>query len=172
VSPDGRFLVYETNELGGLFIAALQNGGAPVRVGTPGAISRDGRISPDGRFIAFTSDESGNNEVYIQALSPARGRIQVSRSGGRQPHWSPTRRELFFVDPDRFLMAASVQLSPTLAVGVPRQLFQIEENTGTVDYSVAPDGQRFLVISRRTDALDLPITVVMNWWAELASQIR
>ena len=89
VSPDGRFLVYETNELGGLFIAALQNGGAPVRVGTPGAISRDGRISPDGRFIAFTSDESGNNEVYIQALSPARGRIQVSRSGGRQPHWSP-----------------------------------------------------------------------------------
>ena len=79
---------------------------------------------------------------------------------------------MFFVDADRFLTAASVQLSPTLSVGVPRRLFQIEENTGTVDYSVAPDGERFLVISRRTDALDLPITVVMNWWAELAEQGR
>jgi hypothetical protein len=138
-----------------------------MRVGTPGAVSRDGRFSPDGRFIAFTSDESGNNEVYIQALSPGRGKIQVSRNGGRQPQWSPTRRELFFVGPNRFLMAASVQLSPTLAIGVPRALFQLEERAGPVDYSIGPDGQRFLVIRRRSEVLDVPITVVKNWWAEL-----
>ena len=171
VSPDGKSLIYETNELGRLFMAALPNGGSPVQVGTPGASSRHGQFSPDGRFIAYTS-ESGNGEVYIQALSPARGKIRVSRNGGSQPRWSSTRRELFFVGPDRFLMAASVQLSPTLTVGVPRALFQLEERAGTVDYSVAPDGQRFLVISRRTDALDLPITVVMNWWAELVAPGR
>lgn len=67
-------------------------------------------------------------------------------------------------------MAASVQLSPRFVVGVPRALFQLEEQFGTVDYTVGADGQRFLVIRRRQDVIDVPITVVMNWWAELPAQ--
>ena len=68
------------------------------------------------------------------------------------------------------MMVVEVALKPTLSAGVPRTLFQLGLRIRVVDYHVSEDGQRFLVNQPREDIPDMPITVVLNWWAELAKR--
>jgi Tol biopolymer transport system component len=180
-SSDGNYLLYSTPP-GKLFLWPLAGGGTAIPVGSRSGLSRDGRLSPDGRYIAYVSDESGMNEIYLQPLPPATGRIQVSTDGGTTPRWSRTSRELFFVagralrDPlarsaVRAMMVVEVQLGEKPPAGIPRKLFQLDPVFGTLDYDVSANGQRFLVTALlREDVPDVPITVVLNWWAELAKR--
>lgn len=71
-----------------------------------------GRISPDGKFIAFTSDESGRKEIYVQPMPPGTGETKVSIDGGRGPRWRRDGRELFFVTGGGSLTAADVRPRP------------------------------------------------------------
>jgi len=169
-SPDGSHLLYLARD-GIVFMAPVAPGGKPVRVG-----SRDGRsgyasFSPDGRFISYSSDESGRNEVWVQALPPATQKWKVSIGGGNVPRWNPIGREMFFVS-DEGMMAVDVTLEQTFSTrGVPRLLFPLPtamvETIRANGYDVSPDGQRFLLPERRSDAVDNPITVVLNWWTAL-----
>jgi hypothetical protein len=139
-----------------------------------------GVFSPDGKWIAYDSDESGPNEVYVRAFSSAaaaaRGKWQVSTQGGTRPRWRGDGKELFYLaDSNRFsqstrMMAAGIR---TTATGVetdkPRELFPIFVGFGGSPYDVTSDGQRFLVeeLSTATGPNQTPLTVVTNWQAGL-----
>jgi eukaryotic-like serine/threonine-protein kinase len=124
------------------------------------------RLSPDGRWVAYTSDESGVWETYVQGFGQTRGKWLISSGGGSQPMWRSDGRELFFIGADGRLLAVPVTTSGTFAHGVASPLFKTSTpqilapfRTG---YAVSPDGQRFLITSLRLNAEPSAITVVLN----------
>jgi Tol biopolymer transport system component len=169
-SSDGKNLLF-TIPSGKLFLLPVSGGGTPIPVGSRSGRSRDGQLSRDGRYLAYVADETGTDEIYVQPLPPASGRIQVSGGGGTTPRWSHSGRELFFVSRGA-MMAVDVRLEPTLSADVPKKLFQLGSTSGPFGYDVGLDDQRFLVERRRADVQDTPITVVLNWWVPLAQQKR
>jgi Tol biopolymer transport system component len=106
-------------------------------VDTP-ADERDGIVSPDGRWLAYHSDETGRDEIYLQSFPGGPDRLQVSTSGGQWPRWSGDGREIFFREGEK-LMAASVRGRD---VSRPVMLFERPWSGG---YDVAPDG-RFIAV--------------------------
>ena len=125
------------------------------------------QVSPDGRFIAYTSDESGRFEVYIQSFPVPEEKWQISAGGGFDPRWRRDGRELFYVGADRKLMAVNIRARTRIQHGPAKPLF----DTGLVDlwqdtrnhYEVAPDGRRFLVMVPRVDPRSVPFTMLVNW---------
>ena len=105
-------------------------------------------FSPDGHWIAYSSDESGRQEVYIL---PTPGKVgvkrRVSTAGGREPVWNPRGGELFYLNENR-LMSVQVKFQPSLTIGIPQLLFDRElaliRNIRT--YDVAADGRRFVML--------------------------
>jgi dipeptidyl aminopeptidase/acylaminoacyl peptidase len=156
--------------MSGLSLAPVDGSGPPVRVGSPQGRSNVGRFSPDGRHIAFVSDESGRREVYVQERPPATRAWKVSVSGGDQPRWNRNGRELFFVS-ERGMETVDVITRPAFSAGTPRLLFPLPASSiPTLNgngWDVTPDGQGFLLAQRRSDRVDNPIIVVLNWWAAL-----
>jgi eukaryotic-like serine/threonine-protein kinase len=128
------------------------------------------RFSPDGHFIAYSSNETGRYEVYVQTFPPSGGKWVISRDGGAQPRWRRDGKEIFFIAPDRKLMAADVKLAGSnFEVSVPKPLFQTQI-AGPIPrnrYDVFGNGQRFLIITPRQENNLTPITVVANWTAGL-----
>lgn len=124
-----------------------------------------GKFSPDGHWFAYASDESGRLEVYVQTF-PASGRKwQVSASGGAQPRWRRDERELFYISPDRTLMAVGIKSDSTFTAGVPKALFKtkIDEFRASNRYDVDKDGRRFLMNVPVSATSPAAITVIMNW---------
>ncbi|MEX1129738.1 MAG: protein kinase [Vicinamibacterales bacterium] len=135
---------------------------------------RLGQVSPDGRWIAYESNESGNQfEIVLRSFPNVQERREtISINGGRYPRWGPRGSdELFYLRPDGALMAASVKLSPTLVLGPTTKLFDWQTPPPGVSgllFDVAPDG-RFLMTratssdpERRTH-----VSLVLNWLARL-----
>jgi Tol biopolymer transport system component len=125
------------------------------------------RFSPDGHFVAYTSDEHGRWEVYVQTFPASGGKWIVSTNGGAQPRWRRDGKELFFIAPDRMMMAVDVKLEGSVfEAGVPKVLFQTNvvsyPNPRNV-YDVSADGQRFIIITPPEETSSTPITVVANW---------
>ena len=124
-------------------------------------IEREGRFSPDTRWIAYTSFKSGRAEVYVRPFPARGGNYQVSRDGGSQPMWRGDGRELFFLSPDRKLMAAGVRTASSFEASIPSALFP----TAATGFAVTQDGQRFLLNVPEPSGSAVPLTVVMNWRA-------
>ena len=129
-------------------------------------------FSPDGRWLAYMSNETGRDEVYLQPFSVTgpRGKQQVSVSGGGEPVWAPDGRDLFYRNGDR-MMAVAIETEPELSVGTPRTLFEgrflaVGDQAGST-YDISPDGQRFLMIKREQDLAPTEIVVILNWFEEL-----
>jgi hypothetical protein len=133
-----------------------------------GGRSRNATLSPDGRFIAYSSTESGREEVYVQPVPPATGRTKVSTDGGGRVQWRKDGKELFYFAPNGATMAVETTLGDTFSAGVPHELFRM---FNTLGWTAHPDGQRFLISSYGANT-DTPITVVLNWWTELEQQPR
>jgi dipeptidyl aminopeptidase/acylaminoacyl peptidase len=123
-----------------------------------------GTFSPDGRLVAYTSNESGRFEVYVETLPRSDRKWSVSTNGGYEPRWRPDGREIYYLSDDRTLMAVSVGAGPSF--GIPKPLFQTHAPGGVTanrtHYVPSRDGQRFLV-NRAIDSPPSPITVVVNW---------
>jgi Tol biopolymer transport system component len=173
-SPDGRFIVYaQINAETGSDLLAIpvQTAAKPfVVVQTPGTDDQ-GQFSPDGRWLAYTSNESGISEVYVVPFpaSATGGKWLVSRGGGVQPRWNRNGRELFYISPDWKMMAVEVTRQPVFQAGTPRPLFQTEMvdtgiRTGPMSWDLAPDGNRFLIISENSGETP-SLSVVLNWRA-------
>jgi len=136
---------------------------APFNQGIP-------HLSPDGRWVAYQSNESGQNQIYVQPF-PATGQ-RISVDPGTQPRWRGDGKELIFVSAARVLMSADIKTTAsTLEAGTPKRLFLLPDRA-TNSIHFARDGQRILV-SAPTDALNAnpaaadtaPLTVVTNWTA-------
>jgi len=129
---------------------------------------RHSMFSADGRWIAFTSDRSGQDEVYVKAYSGEGGIIAISTDGGNQPLWARNGRELFYRNGDQ-MMVVAVQTGPTFKAETPRLLFEGRYLTGPFNwqsnYDISPDGQRFLMIKQVE--VGTQINVVLNWFEEL-----
>jgi serine/threonine protein kinase/Tol biopolymer transport system component len=138
------------------------------------------KISTDGRWVAYTSDESRRNEVYVRSFPDVnKGRWQVSTNGGDSPLWSPDGRELFYRSGDA-IMAVSVKTEPSFSiVGTPQILFQgtYVQTSGqeSTPWDISPDGKRFLMIKEpEISAAAGPqpkINIVLNWFEELKDRI-
>jgi dipeptidyl aminopeptidase/acylaminoacyl peptidase len=125
-------------------------------------------ISPDGRYIAYTSNESGRSEVYVQEFPEARNKIQVSTNGGSTAFWRADGRELFYRSSAR-VMAVPVQTAGAFSLGTPVELFQAPFASINLraHYRSTPDGQRFLVVASLGREAVHPASVVLNWTAAL-----
>jgi eukaryotic-like serine/threonine-protein kinase len=132
-------------------------------------------LSPDGRWLAYTSDETGNYEIYVQSFS-ADGKLgadkqRVSTNGGTYPVWRRDGIELFFVAADGQMMSSAVKTDGTeFQFAAPKSLFKtrmLAWITNFHEYDVSPDGQRFLIGTLIGETKAAPPTVILNWSAML-----
>ena len=122
-------------------------------------------VSPDGRWIAYRSDESGRNEVYVQRFPEMGGRVQISTAGGTAPLWSSDSAELFYRQGEAMMAVAVDGTGAAFGAGSPVRLFEGRYLDDLArNYDVAPDG-RFLMI-KQADTLK-QIHVVVNWIEDL-----
>jgi Tol biopolymer transport system component len=174
-SRDGRFLVYERLEVKtkwDLWVLPMTGDRKPFPFLQTEFTETQGRLSPDSRWMAYTSNESGTSEVYVQPFPASGAKWQVSVNGGMQPKWRRDGKELFYLAADRKLMAVEVNAGAVFESGIPKPLFDTRIGTSNPlylfnQYDVTGDGQRFLVASTPNEATSAPIAVVMNWAAEL-----
>ena len=131
-------------------------------------------ISPDGLWMAYQSNASGQDEIYVQPFPDVdTGRWQISRGGGRQPLWGPDGRELFYRTTVGVVMAVSVQPDPSFVAGNPAVVFEGSYFVGPAGrtYDISPDGQQFLMIKEGAQATDsaapAQLVLVQNWFEEL-----
>jgi serine/threonine protein kinase len=139
------------------------------------------QVSPDGQLLAYTSNMSGKNEVYVRQFPKIDGRrLKASKNGGQNPLWSPDGRELFYRSGDA-VMAVAVETEPMLSLGTPVILFRDIYAGFTTDISattwdISPDGKRFLMMkdtateSAEETARDR-IIAVLNWFEELKERV-
>jgi hypothetical protein len=174
-SRDGRFLLFHSaagNATGvDLWVASPGRDVAPVPLLATRFNEGYGRFSPDGRWISYSSNESGQTEVYLRPISvdatgkPVVGpKWLVSNAGSlvTGARWRRDGRELFYRDPNAAMMTVDVKFAGTaVETGVPRKLFELPGAVGNWD--VADDGQRFLMLLPATPAMADPISVVLNW---------
>ncbi|HEX7786440.1 MAG TPA: hypothetical protein VF653_09490, partial [Methylomirabilota bacterium] len=171
-SRDGRYIAYQERHPAtsvDQWALPLFGDRKPFPVVQTPFIEGHGRISPDGRWIAYSSDESGRFEVYVQTFPGAGGKWQISSRGGFQPTWRADGRELYYLGLDGGMMAVSIAAEAGFAAGVPAALFntRIPLSTAIAQYVPAADGQRFLIIAPEGDAGLTPLTVVLHWHREL-----
>lgn len=133
----------------------------------------EGSVSPDGRWLAYVSDQSGRDEVWLARFPDGQDRRQISTGGGVAPRWRADGRELFYVSADRHLMALTFPSTTPVQEITPIRLFAVN-NMAEADYRImpgagfyepSPDGQRFLIAQRWLDRDAPPIRVIANWRA-------
>ena len=124
------------------------------------------RLSPNGQWLAYTSDESKRNEIYVQTFPTAGGKWQVSINGGDRSVWSRDGKELYFIGADGKMMAVEVKAGAKFEAGVPKPLFDSHFSRGLTWFDVGKDG-RFLIPVRLEQSASAPMTVVINWTAAL-----
>jgi serine/threonine-protein kinase len=162
-SPDGSALAFDD---GGLHVLHP----ASQRVDTVSRGRANAQFSPDGRLLAYSSEETGREEVYTISFPALTGKQQISTTGGRLPQWSARSGELFFLKSDT-VMATSVSMRNEFDWTTPRPLFA-RPDLATLDYgfAVSADGKRFLYPARNPDASPREIHVVLNWFKELKAR--
>ena len=171
-SPDGRYVIASVPQQStgdDLWLIPLSGDRKPFKFLGPPADQIHGNFSPDGRFVAYTSNESGRFQVYVQTFPLSDRKWQVSTDGGYEPRWRADGREIYYLSEDRKLMAVAVGAGPSFAV--PKTLFQTRVPEGVssrrTHYIPSRDGQRFLVNTQSGEATPNPITLVLNWQTEL-----
>ena len=132
----------------------------------------NGQFSPDEHWVAYASNETGKWEVYVTSFPEPRGKWQISAGGGQEPRWRGDGKELFYLAPDGTMMAVPVNPGSSFAAGKPAVLFQAHphQQVSAVDlfhYDVSGDGQRFLINTQPAAIEAAPISVMLNWTAEL-----
>jgi dipeptidyl aminopeptidase/acylaminoacyl peptidase len=176
-SRDGRFIAYvtihpKTHTDIWLFPTAGDRTPAPFL--QTEFEERNARISPDGRWMAYVSNESGSDAVYVTRFPQAGGKWSVSPKGGAFPIWRHDGRELFYRAPGGQLMAVPIAAGAEFQPGVAVPLFNPSAAVGTLGlgtfYDVAPDG-RFLV-NVFVEQTSPPATVVLNWRPDAERPVR
>jgi serine/threonine-protein kinase len=171
-SPDGRTMLFQEVAPGGtgtnFFVLPLEGDRKPRPLRQAKSTEEFLALSPDGNWLAYTSSETGREEIYVQAYPGPGARVQVSTAGGRMPVWAANGRELYFRNGDK-LMVASIETKPVFKAGVPRVLFEGRFWQAGHDYDVSPDGQRFYFIQE--GLAPAQINVIQSWSEELKRRV-
>jgi Tol biopolymer transport system component len=178
-SPDGRFIIFVergVNTRSDLWAVPMFGERREYLLSNSPFDEQNPHLSPDGRWLAYTSDETGDYEIYVQSFSTdgklGADKKRVSTAGGRLPVWRRDGGELFFIAADGQMMATSVKTGGTeFEFDAPKPLFRtrILSLEGAIfhEYDVSPDGQRFLIGTLIGDTKAAPPTVILNWTADL-----
>jgi len=167
MSQDGRYLLYEVIQpktLADIWVLPSDSTEKPFPYLESDFVETLPQFSPDGKWVAYVSDESGKNEIYVQTFPGSGGRWQVSTKGGSQPRWRQDGKELFFIAPDLKIMAVEVRAAATFDYGMAKPLFQtfIDNYNSPNRYAVTENGQKFLINIPVGDETANPITVSIN----------
>jgi eukaryotic-like serine/threonine-protein kinase len=166
-TSDGRYLVYyrtDTNSKIQLWVLPMFGDRKPFPFLHSAFNESQGQVSPDGKWITYVSDESGAPQICVTSFPTPSGIQQISTAGGSQPRWRRDGKEMFYLAPNDQLMALTVRASETFEAGSPRALFETRLAVSELRqaYSVAPDGQRFL-LAVPTETASPAMTLVQNW---------
>ena len=171
-SRDGRFLLYTVvhpKTKSDIWVLPLDSDKKPVPFLITEFNERQARFSPDGHWVAYTSDESGQDEVYVRSFSmnsagtavEAGGKWPISNGFGVDPHWRGDGRELYYRSRGGGLLAVEIAANPAFRAGSPQPL-----GVSTfASWDSTADGRRFLKLA--TTSEPHPYTVVLNWQAGL-----
>jgi Tol biopolymer transport system component len=183
LSADDHFLLYGQGYNIGrtrsqLWVYPVTGENPPFRLLNGDAVESDGQFSPDGQWVAYTSNESGRNEVFIIPFHPTsksstpgnaglQGKRQISISGGQRPRWRQDGRELYYLKPNSTFVAVPIVSSGSkLEVRAEEPLFRVNPNSvNAFTYDVSPDGTRFIVVTAPPEST-APITLVENWLSD------
>jgi len=174
---DGRWLVVRVGSGSGRDLYAVRVGGdtTPVALATTEAEEYSPSVSPDGRWLAYGSDGSGKDEIFVRPFgSPGASRYQVSVGGGNEPLWSNSGRELFYRDLSGNLVSAAIAPGDAFQVTSRRVLFSTQSYQADVrnrSYAVSPDDQSFYFIQRGS-ANPGGVVVLRNWLAEVERELE
>jgi eukaryotic-like serine/threonine-protein kinase len=166
VTSDGKWLIYQetgqgTSGAADIWRLPLDGQGTPNRIIATSAYERFARVSPDSRWIAYASDVSGRDEVWVQPFEGTGARRQISRNGGVAPLWSRDGRELFFTAPDAIMtVPASGE-----TFGTPRELFAgrfVPSENSNTNYDIARDGRFLLIVPTHPAKPITRIEVILN----------
>jgi serine/threonine-protein kinase len=196
IAPDGtRLIVEESVPASGRDLRVLRMQGRPETVTlapppSPGGPRQteplmqakfngaNGEVSPDGHWLAYQSNDSGRNQVFVRPFPNVDdGHWTISTNGGTRPVWARSGRELFYLDGTNALTAVSVHTTPIFSVDTPTKLFEgrYYANEDGRTYDVSPDGQRFLMIKAIASGDQAPtlpsMVVVLNWLEELKARV-
>ncbi|MBK7593761.1 MAG: serine/threonine-protein kinase [Gemmatimonadetes bacterium] len=182
-SNDGQWLVLRTDNgtagAGDLVGVRTSGDSTPVPLVASKFTEMHPALSPDGRWLAYISDESGANEIYVRPFPATNGgRWQVSNGGGMSPVWSPDSKELYFISASNKLVAAELLTTAGFEVVQLRPLF--DTNGYNLDlfhssFAVSPDGKSFLFSRQRATGVGTArptIILVRNWFADLAARLK
>jgi eukaryotic-like serine/threonine-protein kinase len=176
-SPDGRLLLVEkvdvgTRDHGSLWLLPVHGDGKLQPFLSSSFNVSHASFSPDGRWVAYSSDETGRPEVYVQDFARTK-KIQISTAGGDQALWSHNGRELFYLSADHNLMVVGLEAQGAdLKVNPPRLLFHAPIRSeglsaSRINYAVSADGNRILLNELQLGNQPTATTVVVNWTTEL-----
>ena len=130
-------------------------------------------LSPNSRYVAYVSDESGRDEVYVQPFPQGGRKVTVSSSGGTQVRWSRDGKELFYVEGST-LVAVPVSMGPGLSLGTATRLFKHpgleKDNPVAPTFDVSSDRQSFVIAEPLGDSARASIRVVQNWFEEFRGE--
>jgi Tol biopolymer transport system component len=168
-SRDGKYLLYTRDTE--LWFLTLPEMSSQLFLKTSSAM-RNSQFSPDAKWVAYASNESGRWEIYVTSFPDAHGKWQVSNGGGDQPRWRGDGKELFYLSADGKIVAVPVKEGANFNSGAPVALFQANPRQPVatsehVVYDVTQDGQRFLINTYVKNGVVQPMTVVLNWDAEV-----
>jgi eukaryotic-like serine/threonine-protein kinase len=174
-SRDGKLLLFRTVQ-GDVFAAPLSGAAEAISVLHSEFLHNQPQLSSDGRWLAYVSDESGRNEVYVQPFSldghTPPNKWPISSTGGTDPRWRRDGKELFYLAADGKLMSVAVKAGAGFATDSPQPLFEVPPSvsrlgTGAFRYAVTSDGKRFLVLIAARETVQQSLTVLTNWQSAL-----
>ena len=161
LSPDGE-LIYFARDVGfgpDIYRLQLKTKKAEAVISSSHSESQP-QPSPDGKWLAFTSNATGANEVYVQRLLDGSTRIRISDNNGQLAHWRKDGKELFYVSASNSVMSVIPDADGRWDAAKPRELFQIPQPVR--EFDVFPDGRSFLISTRTQGAADALIHVVIG----------
>jgi len=165
-SRDGRFLLTVTPRTSDIWVLSLFGD----RQSTPYVQTEfqetQPRLSPDGRWLAYQSNESKRNEIYVVSFPKLTEKWQVSTDGGQAPVWSRDGRDLYYHGVNGKIMAVDVRPGTRFQFGVPKALFEARSQSNSPSIAVSADG-RFLLPALVEQEASVPMTVMLNWPASL-----
>jgi Tol biopolymer transport system component len=188
-APDGkRLALHEQKPSGGfvLWTVPLESDGAGLRAGKPEIFLQDAfddrhpMFSPDGRWLAYTSNQSGDYQVYVRAFPDKGGKWQISSDGGAYPVWSRNGRELFFRSNDNRIMVAAYTVKGDSFVADKPRVWSEKRladfgTVGIANYDLAPDGKRVVALmpaeSAQGQQAQSHVIFLMNWFDEVRRRV-